>query len=80
MITAIDSRQIFDPRGMEWDFWCASMAGLFAANQLGTVEEERWHEWADGLAGIGRFVGAPDSRLFETWQDWAFALNNSLRR
>ena len=80
MITAIDSRQIFDPRGMEWDFWCASMASLFAANQLGTVEEERWHEWADGLAGIGRFAGAPDSRLFETWQDWAFALNNSLRR
>ena len=80
MITAIDSWQIFDPRGMEWDFWCASMAGLFAANQLGTVEEPQWRDWADGLAGIGRFVGAPDSRLFETWQDWAFALNNSLRR
>jgi hypothetical protein len=80
MITAIDSRQVFDPRGLTWDYWCASMAGLFAANQLGTVEEERWRDWADGLAGIGRFVGAPDSRLFETWQDWAFALNNSLRR
>jgi hypothetical protein len=80
MITAIDSRQIFDPRGMEWDFWCASMAGLFAANQLGTIEEPRWREWADGIAGIGRFAGAPDSRNFDTWQDWAFALNNSLRR
>ena len=56
------------------------MAGLFAANQLGTIEEARWREWADGIAGIGRFIGAPDSRLFETWQDWAFALNNSLRR
>jgi hypothetical protein len=56
------------------------MASLFAANQLGTVEESRWHEWANGLAGIGRFTGAPDSRSFSTWQDWAFALNNSLRR
>jgi len=80
MITAIDSKQIFDPRGMTWDYWCASMAGLFAANQLGTVEEDRWRDWADGLAGIGRFTGAPDSRLFDAWQDWAFALNNSLRR
>jgi hypothetical protein len=80
MISAIDSRQIFDPRNMDWDFWCASMASLFAANQLGTIEEARWREWANGIAGIGRFVGAPDSRLFETWQDWAFALNNSLRR
>lgn len=80
MISAIDSRQIFDPRGMTWDYWCALMSGLFAANQLGTVKEECWRDWADGVAGIGRFVGAPDSRLFETWQDWAFALNNSLRR
>lgn len=80
MITAIDSRQIFDPRGLTWDYWCALMAGLFAANQLGTVQEPEWRSWANGLAGIGRFAGVPDSRLFETWQDWALALNNSLRR
>jgi len=80
VIPIIDSKQVYDPRGMTWDYWCARMAELFAANQLGTIEEDRWRDWADGLSGIGRFVGAPDSRLFETWQDWAFALNNSLRR
>jgi hypothetical protein len=56
------------------------MSELFAANQLGTVPEENWAQWADGLAGIGRFIGAPDSRGFASWQDWAFALNNSLRK
>lgn len=80
MISAIESKEVYDPRGLTWDLWCASMASLFAANQLGTVPEERWTEWANGLSGIGRFTGAPDSRLFSTWQDWAFALNNALRR
>jgi hypothetical protein len=56
------------------------MSELFAANQLGTVPEENWTNYADALSGIGRFDGAPDSRLFSTWQDWAFALNNALRR
>ena len=80
MIPLTESRQVYDPRGMEWGYGCALMSGLFAANQLGTVEEPQWRDWADGLAGIGRFTGAPDSRSFDTWQDWAFALNNSLRR
>ena len=80
MIDITQNKEVYDPRGLTWDFWCASMASLFSANQLGTVEESRWHEWANGLAGIGRFTGAPDSRSFSTWQDWAFALNNALRR
>jgi len=72
--------QVYDPRNMAWDAWCALMAELFAANQLGTVAEDQWTTWADGLSGIGRFPGVPDSRGFATWQDWAFALNNALRR
>ena len=56
------------------------MSELFAANQLGTVPEERWPQWADAVAGIGRFPGVPDSRGFSDWQSWAFALNNAMRR
>jgi hypothetical protein len=49
------------------------MADLFSAQQLGTVPEERWRDWADGMQGIGYFVnsGVPDARNFDTWQDWA---------
>jgi len=72
--------QVYDPRGMTWSYWCAVMSELFAANQLGTVSEDNWHQWADGMAGIGRFPGIPDSRGFASWQDWAFALNNALRK
>ena len=42
----------FDPRGMTWDYWCASMAQQFASNQLGTVPEENWQDWAQNLVGI----------------------------
>ena len=72
--------QVYDPRGLTWDCWCARMFELFAANQLGTVPESNWRQWADGVAGIGRFAGVPDSRGFSSWQDWAFALNNTLRK
>lgn len=67
---------VYDPRGMEWDQYCPLVAELFAAQQLGTVEEDRWKEWVDALSGIGYFgnSGVPDSRGFETWQDWAQAL------
>jgi hypothetical protein len=63
----------YDPRGMTWDQYCKLMAELFAANQLGTVPEENWRQWVDGLNGIGYFVqsGVPDARNFKTWQDWA---------
>lgn len=63
----------FDPRDLSWDLWCASMADLFASQQLGTVPEERWRDWANGMQGIGYFVnsGVPDARNFDTWQDWA---------
>ena len=66
----------FDPRDLTWDYWCASMADLFASQQLGTVPEERWRDWANGIQGIGYFVnsGVPDARNFETWQDWAKSL------
>ena len=64
---------IYDPRNMAWDYWCSLMAELFATQQLGTVPEERWRDWADGMQGIGYFVqnAVPDQRNFETWQDWA---------
>ena len=63
----------YDPRGQTWDSWCALMAELFASNQLGTLPEDRWREWADGMQGIGYFLnsGVPDPRLFNTWQEWA---------
>jgi len=66
----------FDPRDLTWDYWCASTAQQFAAQQLGTVPEEQWRDWADGMQGIGYFVnsGVPDARNFETWQDWAKSL------
>jgi hypothetical protein len=58
---------------MTWDQYCALMAELFAVQELGTVPEERWRDWVDGMTGIGYFLnsGVPDSRGFETWQDWA---------
>lgn len=63
----------YDPRDLTWDLWCACMADLFAAQQLGTVPEERWRDWANGMQGIGYFVnsGVPDARNFDNWQDWA---------
>ena len=66
----------YDPRNMTWDYWCALMAGLFASNQLGTVPEDKWCDWVDGMNGIGYFVqnGIPDHRGFENWQDWASEL------
>jgi hypothetical protein len=66
----------FDPRGLSWDMWCELMADLFAAQQLGTVPEDRWREWGDGMAGIGYFMssGVPDTRSFERWEDWAASL------
>ena len=56
------------------------MAELFAANQLGTAPATQWTDWADGVAGIGRFNGVPDSRGFTNWQDWAFVFNDALRK
>lgn len=66
----------YDPRGHTWDSWCRRMAELFASNQLGTVPEEDWRNWASGMQGIGYFVqsGVPDARNFDTWQDWASTL------
>jgi len=61
---------------MVWDDWCARMAELFATQQLGTVPEENWQDWASGVQGIGYFVnsGVPDPRGFRSWQDWAAQL------
>lgn len=66
----------YDPRNLTWDDWCARMTELFAAQQLGTVPEDDWQDWANGLQGIGYFVnsGVPDARMFNTWQDWASSL------
>ena len=66
----------YDPRGMTWDYWCKLMSELFATQQLGTVSEDRWKDWACGIQGIGFFVnsGVPDPRLFDDWIDWAAQL------
>lgn len=66
----------YDPRGHNWDSWCALMAELFAPQQLGTLPEDRWQEWGDAMAGIGYFMssGVPDTRTFANWQDWASSL------
>lgn len=66
----------YDPRGHTWDSWCALMAEQFASNQLGTVTEDRWQDWAKGMNGIGFFVdtGIPDPRGFNDWQSWAAVL------
>lgn len=63
----------YDPREMTWDQYCALMAELFAPNQLGTVTEDKWKDWASGLNGIGYFVesGVPDPRGYSNWRDWA---------
>jgi hypothetical protein len=49
------------------------MAELFATQQLGTVIEDNWRDWANGMQGIGYFTqnGIPDPRGFDVWQDWA---------
>lgn len=72
--------QVYDPRDLTWDAWCALMAELFAANQLGVSPEGEWRQWADAVSGIGRFAGVPGSAVFGTWQDWAFAFANALRK
>lgn len=63
----------YDPRGLEWDLYCSLMAELFSSNDIGTVTEDRWREWVDGIAGIGYFGESdiPDHRLFDSWQAWA---------
>ena len=67
---------MYAPRGHTWDSWCALTAELFAPQQLGTMPEDRWREWADGMAGIGYFMNSnvPDSRSFADWSDWAASL------
>jgi len=67
---------VYDPRGQTWDSWNALMAELFAAQQLGTVPEENWKDWANGIQGIGYFAnsGIPDATGFTSWQDWASSL------
>jgi len=66
----------YDPRNLTWDYYCSLMSEQFAPNDLGTVPEDRWREWADAINGIGYFVqsATPDQRLFATWQEWAMQL------
>jgi len=66
----------YDPRNMTWDQWSALMVELFAVQDLGTVPEERWNDWANAISGFGSFQssGVGDSRGFNTWQDWAYHL------
>ena len=67
---------VYDPRYMNWSQWCALMAELFAPQQLGTVPEDKWRDWASGMTGIGYFTesGVPDYRGFQDWRSWACAL------
>lgn len=64
---------VYDPRNLSWDLYCSLMSELFAPNSIGTVPEESWREWVDGLSGIGYFgeSAVPDSRLYDSWQAWA---------
>ena len=57
------------------------MNELFAKSQLGTLPEERWRAWADGLVGIGYFTafGVPDQRVFKDWKSWAIALVGTIQ-
>jgi hypothetical protein len=66
----------YDPRNLEWDYYCRLMEEQFAPNQLGHVPEQNWRDWVDALNGIGYFVmsGIPDHRGFATWQEWAMQL------
>jgi hypothetical protein len=61
---------------MSWDQYSKLTAEQFAPNQLGTVPEERWRDWVDGINGIGYFVqsGVPDHRGFHDWRQWAEAM------
>lgn len=70
----------YDPRYSSWDQWCKLMSELFAAQQLGTMPEERWREWGAGMVGIGYFSESaiPDPRAFKTWQEWAANLVGTL--
>ena len=63
----------YDPRNMSWDLYCSLMAELFSSNDIGTVTEDKWRDWVDGINGIGLFgqSAIPDQRMFDTWQDWA---------
>jgi len=63
----------YPPDNVSWEYWVGSMAELFSANQLGTVPEERWRDWVDGMQGIGYFVqnGIPDHRGYNDWRSWA---------
>ena len=67
---------MYDPRGMEWPQWCKLTAELFASQDLGTLPEEKWKDWADAFAGVGYFAssGVPDSKGFSSWQAWAARL------
>lgn len=63
----------YDPRGMTWDQWSKLTAELFARQDLGTMSELRWQEWAAGFSGVGYFLnsGVPDPTGFADWRDWA---------
>ena len=52
------------------------MPELFAGNQLGYVQVDRWRVWVYGINRFGFFVqsGVPDHRGFETWEEWAMQM------
>jgi hypothetical protein len=45
----------YDPRNMTWDQWSSLMIELFAVQDLGTIPEDRWNDWADAISGFGSF-------------------------
>jgi hypothetical protein len=68
---------IYDPRGLTFLTWAALICEEYAAqNLLAPNEKTDWKDWADGLKGIDIFAneGVPDSRGFDTWENWAYAL------
>lgn len=73
----------YDPRGLSIERWSAMTAAEL--EPFGSVPrsttEENWHDWAAAVKNLPalapRFV--PSSRGFETWQLWAFRLNEAMR-
>jgi hypothetical protein len=54
--------------------WAASLIIDFPNDEVPLLQQEQdWREWGDALIQEGSFSrnGAPDTRLYQNWTDWA---------
>ena len=68
-----------------WEDWHNSIAYVLAAEQLPTVDESRWQEFAQVLqeSPVLDAYGLPEPESFATWQEWAqhlLVISNGLGR